>query len=493
MIKPATDKKVFLDYLKSHSKEAFFSKHYGSYMMPIFVQGYFAVARALKDFPFSMKCALSFQNFTVDREFDWLWSVEDMQKTRRYIFSHIEKDNNFGKKFFKKYYQGFKIFDKRAKIEERKNLEKYTAQELVKNLLEIIEAGGAQGMGYCVDSLLSFSDDDWFVEGVEKYAKQKLDKDTVEILRSPTHRSFVNSYALRLLEARCLQEKGKDISKSVAKIVKDYYWVENNYIKAQPKTAQQVEVEIAEIKDPINKYKEEKNRIEQNKKQKQLVYKKIKASPLLKAFVQFADDSTFIQDCRKQVVLRINHFNLNYLDRLADLLSVDRELAKYVMFYELKDFIKNPKPYLKIAQDRKAGCLSIFLKNKFTIFSRAELKGIDLSNFFPDLSSTNELKGMTACPGKVTGIAKVILGSDQFSIFEKGDILITNQTTPDFVPLMKKAGAVVAEQGGVTSHAAIVSRELGVPCIVGAKKAMSVFKTGDKVEVDASNGLIRKL
>lgn len=493
MFKSESNKKIFLDYLKKHSGDDYFSKHYGSYMMPICAQGYFAIYRGRKDFPFSMPVALSFQNFTVGREFDWLWPVSDMLKTRRYIFASLEKDIKFGKYFYKEYEKGFNIFDKQAKIEERKKLENYSPTKLVESLLKVIDAAGSQGMGYCVDSLLSFSGDDWFKKQAEKYAGKKLDNVTMEILREPSRRSFVNSYALRLLQARCLQEKGKDISKIIDKIVKDYYWVENNYIKAVPKNANNIRKEISEIVDPISKYKEEISRIENNKKKKILVLKKLNASPLLKAFVQFADDCTFIQDCRKQVVLRLNHFNLNYLDRLSDLLNVDRELTKYVMFDELGDYIKNPKPLLEIAKERKQGCLAMFYKDKYTILTRAELANVDLNKFFPDLSSITELRGMVASPGKVNGIARIILGSDQFSIFEKGDILITNQTTPDFVPLMKKAAAVVAEQGGITSHAAIVSRELGVPCIVGAKKAMSVFHNGDLVEVDAIIGLIRKI
>ena len=66
-------------------------------------------------------------------------------------------------------------------------------------------------------------------------------------------------------------------------------------------------------------------------------------------------------------------------------------------------------------------------------------------------------------------------------------------TTPDFVPAMKKAAAIVTEQGGITSHAAIVSRELGVPCVIGTKIATRVLKDGDLVEVDANKGIVRKV
>ena len=66
---------------------------------------------------------------------------------------------------------------------------------------------------------------------------------------------------------------------------------------------------------------------------------------------------------------------------------------------------------------------------------------------------------------------------------EKGNILVTTMTNPDYVPYMKMAGAIVTDKGGVTCHAAIVSRELGIPCVVGAENATEVMNTGKKYTV----------
>jgi pyruvate,water dikinase len=66
-------------------------------------------------------------------------------------------------------------------------------------------------------------------------------------------------------------------------------------------------------------------------------------------------------------------------------------------------------------------------------------------------------------------------------------------TRPEFVPLMKKASAIVTAEGGITCHAAIVSRELGIPCVIGTKNATKVLKTGDEIEVDAEKGIVKIL
>lgn len=103
------------------------------------------------------------------------------------------------------------------------------------------------------------------------------------------------------------------------------------------------------------------------------------------------------------------------------------------------------------------------------------------------------LKGKVACKGKVSGTARIVISPEDIDKLEEGDILVANETTPDFIYGMKKAGAIITNVGGVTSHAAIVSRELGKPCIIGVKDACYILKDGQQIEVDADNGIVRKL
>jgi pyruvate,water dikinase len=77
--------------------------------------------------------------------------------------------------------------------------------------------------------------------------------------------------------------------------------------------------------------------------------------------------------------------------------------------------------------------------------------------------------------------------------FLEGEILLSSTTTPDYLPAMKKAGAIISEHGGVICHAAITSRELKIPCVVGVNGAVKKLKDGDMVEVDADSGVVRIL
>lgn len=122
------------------------------------------------------------------------------------------------------------------------------------------------------------------------------------------------------------------------------------------------------------------------------------------------------------------------------------------------------------------------------------IDGEEAKEIFKRFNSDNSGKlvtGKVANRGKVTGVVKIILSATELDKIQEGDILVTGMTTPDYVVVMRKAAAVITDEGGMTSHAAIVSRELKIPCIVGTKNATKVLKDGDLVEVDADKGIVK--
>jgi pyruvate,water dikinase len=100
------------------------------------------------------------------------------------------------------------------------------------------------------------------------------------------------------------------------------------------------------------------------------------------------------------------------------------------------------------------------------------------------------LSGEKASPGIASGPAKIVSDASQIEVVKAGDVLVAEMTTPDFVPAMKRAVAIVTNRGGRTAHAAIVSRELGIPCVVGAENATTTLKNGQIITVDGSHGKI---
>jgi pyruvate,water dikinase len=134
-------------------------------------------------------------------------------------------------------------------------------------------------------------------------------------------------------------------------------------------------------------------------------------------------------------------------------------------------------------------------KNKSAANEKKEVVSVKKETEGAPIAERNILvKGLPASPGRVSGIAHVILSPNLIDNFKEGEILVTEMTAPDWVPAMKKAKAIVTDSGGMTCHASIVSRELGIPCVVGTKSrgksATTTIQTGMQITVDATNGVI---
>jgi pyruvate,water dikinase len=110
-----------------------------------------------------------------------------------------------------------------------------------------------------------------------------------------------------------------------------------------------------------------------------------------------------------------------------------------------------------------------------------------------EISQKDFLHGMTAYPGIVQGRVRVVHDVKKVHDFRVGDVLVSGMTRPEFLPLMKKAAAFITDSGGILSHAAITARELKKPCVINTKHGTKVLKDGDRVEVDANKGIVKKL
>ena len=110
-----------------------------------------------------------------------------------------------------------------------------------------------------------------------------------------------------------------------------------------------------------------------------------------------------------------------------------------------------------------------------------------------DSTDNQEIHGMVAYKGKVKGVAKIVKTVAELDKVKDGDILVTQMTFPSFIMAMKRAAGFVTDEGGITCHAAIVAREMKKPCIIGTKNATKVLHDGDMVEVDAEQGIVRKI
>ncbi|MCI5837168.1 MAG: phosphoenolpyruvate synthase [Veillonellaceae bacterium] len=170
-----------------------------------------------------------------------------------------------------------------------------------------------------------------------------------------------------------------------------------------------------------------------------------------------------------------------------------QELAKYAKAIE-----KHYGCYMDIewAVDERDNSLKILQARPETVWSKKKAQGQGAQETEMEFTTERNslVKGLPASPGRVGGKAHVILDPALIDTFKEGEILVTTMTAPDWVPAMKKAKAIVTDAGGMTCHASIVSRELGIPCIVGTKsrgaEATTTIPDGATITVDATNGIV---
>ncbi|MBI5071331.1 hypothetical protein HZB93_00310 [Candidatus Falkowbacteria bacterium] len=125
---------------------------------------------------------------------------------------------------------------------------------------------------------------------------------------------------------------------------------------------------------------------------------------------------------------------------------------------------------------------------------KAAQEFLDRSTFVEQkVKKVEKLFGICASPGRAKGRVSIIETVDDLKKMKKGDVMLSETTYPALVPAMKLASAIVTNVGGLTCHAAIVSRELKIPCVVGTKIATKVLRDGDLVEVDATRGIVKKI
>lgn len=324
-------------------------------------------------------------------------------------------------------------------------------------------------------------------EVVKKYF-DKLNKHRISFEDFFEKASLIDFESFSLHQNKCL------VDFSEKREVKNQ-WVLANYLSV-PKISL-VESSMKKMVNNLGGIEKIKKEIigmeNQNKKNKLLVKKNKESIPdELKKLYDFIKLSIFLRDTRKEFLFKGSTLLLNFAREIFKKMKL---VENNIIFSCEKDFesgLYRDKKYNKLLQKRKKGVAMYFtkegVKEEFVNFYEAKEKVL---SFMDKKIQEEEIKGNVACGGKVKGKAKVVLNNKDFGKFKKGDILITSMTRPEFVPLMKKATAVITDEGGITCHAAIISRELNVPCIIGTKNGSRFIKDGDLVEVDANIGIIK--
>jgi phosphohistidine swiveling domain-containing protein len=204
------------------------------------------------------------------------------------------------------------------------------------------------------------------------------------------------------------------------------------------------------------------------------------------------------QDHRKKNVFITQHYKHMMLDEVSRRKNHAKDDLVNFTLLELVECLEG-KDISKEFKERRITTGLCAVKNNVMMLS-AELANkyweMYAEEKIDEKTISKEIKGIIASKGKekiIRGRVKIVLNPLNADSFKQGDILVAPMTSPEYIFVMKKAGAIITDTGGMTSHAAIVSRELNKTCIVGTKYATKLLKDGDLVEIDVEKGSVRKI
>ena len=339
----------------------------------------------------------------------------------------------------------------------------------------------------------------WLFAGktLEKKLSAKIKDDSViRVMSMPKEESYSAKEEQDFQTLINLAENnfGKKTIREIKKFVKKYYWFPYEYVGPDIWTEESV---TQRIKNSL--HKKEFFEKENVAKQQIALIKKFKFSKETINDFELLQFCTLLQDDRKMYHSHICYYvNELIMRKMAKTLQISFEKARLVEETILKKYVetKDFKLFNKELDER----LKFFVVGRKKSGENYFFSGKNGEKFLEEqkvelpipIEHVSQVKGQIAFKGKVQGKARV-LRTSQINDFKEGEIIFTGMSTPDFVPLIKKAAAIVTDEGGVLCHAAIISRELKKPCIVGTKIATQVFKDGDLVEVDANKGVVKKL
>ncbi|MBU4375395.1 hypothetical protein KKH38_02745 [Patescibacteria group bacterium] len=435
------------------------------------------------------------------------WPAKEYDAFEKEIIDNAKNKKEWVKKYCRRELKKSEFLYQLGLKLKKINWAKKSNQEIEKTLTNLLQKYRELGCAWYAQYPL----DEYFEEVLGEYLAQKISisdpdfRKIVLIFTDPQEMTDVAEERWKLMKMvkkfRKQKEKIKKLSdnakQNINKHLNKFSYINRGLATSKPYTFDDI---IGRIEEAWN----EKNKLEKSiyhSSPEKIIndYKwalnKIKPATKFKKIITHARLHSYTRNRRVEAlfmadygasfiyheVARRNNFNPDWI----------MEVSVPEMFTALKgkqlpnqkEMQKRFRNYAMVVKDAKTKL----------IVEEQEIKKLE-QKYYVVTDKKEEIKGNVACLGGIIrGKAKICLDKSDISKIKKGDILVAQFTTPDFVPAMEKAAAIVADQGGLSSHAAIVSRELNVPCVIATKNGTRVIHDNDLLEVDARNGIVKIL
>lgn len=330
--------------------------------------------------------------------------------------------------------------------------------------------------------------------------KIKNDQDfnyVLERLSAPEFPSFYQKEELDLLVLRKVRNKAL-IEKKLARHQKNYFWLLNSYHQTRILNQNYFEkiLNFYSLKKAREKVKAINQLIKEARVHKKPVIKKFNLPLSLLKISQRLSFCIWWQDLRKSYIFQANHLIDLFLKEFSNRFDINFLDLHYYKIEELEKLARENKKVSRQKIRKRQGKLLMIFHGRRGLKYLTGARAKKLIKPYLEQKIDRKLrllKGLVVSQGRARGLARIIHSAREVGKMHKGNILVASMTSPDYITALRKAAAVVTDEGGLTCHAAIVARELKIPCIVGTKIATKVLRDGDIIEVDAAGGIIKKI
>ncbi len=433
---------------------------------------------------------------------DWYIEMQDIKKVYTAVIHNGKGDLKWSERLMGEWHDDEKKFYAACTEIDRTDLKKLSDAELSMLHDRFVEIVLNRNSSSSIIDGFALGTDQLLADKIKVFYEKSPLKDTMRFteafstLTAPVHTSFINEAEVSLLRIAAAVKKDASVRQKLLKEhQQNFFWIHNNYVDAYVLTVRQFSEELDKMIATHKNPAEDAARIEtlsaEHKKNKAKVLKALSPDSEVRFLLKVSEDFTHWQDERKKATLWTMHYGSRILEEISRRVSIPLALLKYMSPREVGVIFKN-KPTVASLSDRQTNSVFYWDKTGHEVLvgkDADEVKHKILGS--TDLSQVTDFRGLTASMGKATGKVKVVKSAKEIGKVEEGDILVAVMTRPDYVPAMKKAAAIVTDEGGVTSHAAIVARELKKPCIIGTKIATKVLEDGMIVEVNANHGVVK--
>ncbi|MDP2683437.1 MAG: PEP-utilizing enzyme [bacterium] len=428
-------------------------------------------------------------NFLIvkDHYVHWYWCDADLTRIRTKFFKRLNKNPNYLRSLQNKWQQSLKKFEVIIKKTHNTELKKLSNEKLAETY-DIFYKHFLNEFSYfmTLGDSISMHADRYIVPEFQKLLGKDFNQVFPQIVTT-RHTSFLDQEFKDRQKLLTIYKKTKKIpQKLLDKHSAKYHFITNNYARVKYLTASDFKkliIQDAKGKKPPT--------LSVKKLSKDKLLKKYKITKKQSTMLYVLDQFFGIQDTRKKYAMISTYYQFRFLREAARRSKIPFDLLRFSSFREFRDILSRTISRTEL-QKRSKLCMCIQNNNVYDIYTGQEV--MKVFKYFSNLDKNNkELKGIVASEGKTEGIVKKILKAHDMVNMDDGDIIIASMTRPEMLPAMKRSSAIITDEGGLTCHAAIVARELGIPCIIGTKNATKLFKDGDKVMVDAYKGIIKKV